>query len=77
MQFDIIFPVKAFNIIHEGYLRFQTKFERGIHEKARWLRSSGGYGSMICNEFKNFAENALWGSEIDKNKKGLHEVDLW
>lgn len=42
MQFDIIFPVKAFNIIHEGYLRFQTKFERGIQEKARWLRSSGG-----------------------------------
>ena len=47
MQFDIIFPVKAFNIIHEGYLRFQTKFERGIQEKARWLRSSGGYGVVI------------------------------
>lgn len=33
---------------------------------------------MICNEFKNFAENALWGSEIEiyKNKKGLYYVGL-
>ncbi len=32
---------------------------------------------MISIDFKEFAKIALWGSEIDKNKKGLHEVYLW